>query len=299
MHPLVFCDKVVLCVVLVYYRTYGAENYNYQCMKYSFRYVLDNRRDPNESIEKKNADYRVVMSAITKALSPFPTYVFLNFGIKADWVTLASIAAIVVGAFLFVLGHVVWGVVAILCFAMFDSMDGDMARISGVTSYGAILDSFGADFFYALIPVSLGYHLYSIGTKVGMLGPDSIFLASALVSITFLLYRLIRANHLSFFFGQNSGGGIEYKASSIHRGSAGSMLKNTLIRFIKFSRSTIVRNNLFAEPAMLLFFSSFSLLGWWETLASYFIILLLYNVNFLIQNFFHAYISFFQYEKAK
>lgn len=269
-------------------------------MKYSFKYVLENRRDPNEGIEKKIADYRVVLSVVTKTLSPFPTYIFLNLGIKPDWVTLASILFIIAGAFLFVFGYVIWGVISILCFAILDSIDGDMARVVGTTSYGATLDSFGADFFYALIPPSLGYHLHSIGIAVGPLTPEMIFLISALVSAMLLLYRLIRTKHILFFSGGNFRGSIEYKAEDPHRPSnVRSAWKNALVRLVKFSRSTIIRNNFFAEPGMLLFFSLFSLLGWWEALALYFVILFLYNVSFLTQNFIHAYISFIAHEKNK
>ncbi|MDP3726670.1 MAG: CDP-alcohol phosphatidyltransferase family protein [bacterium] len=269
-------------------------------MKYSFRYVLENRRDPNEGIEKKIADYHVVLSAVTKTLSPFPTYIFLNLGIKPDWVTLASILALIFGAFFFVLGHVVLGVVAILCFAMLDSMDGDMARCIGTTSYGATLDSFGADFFYALIPVSLGYHLYSIGATAGPLDPEMVFLTSVLVSITLILHRLIRTKHLLFFSGKNSNGGsIEYKVTPSRHDSLSSVLKNYFLRFIKFSRSTIIRNNFFAEPGMLLFFSIFSIFERWDWLVAYLTILLLYNAGFLVQNFAHAYISFIEYERKK
>ncbi len=269
-------------------------------MKYSFHYIFDVRYTLDQSAERKIANHFVILSAITKFISPLPTWIFLNLGIKPDWVTFASILALIVGAFLFTIGQAVWGVVAILCFALFDSVDGDMARCVGPTSYGATLDSFGADFFYALIPTSLGYYLYSIDVAVGSLGPENIFLIAAFVSVTLLLYRLVRAKHFLFSTGKGTKESIAYQIPTPpHHGSLNSVLKNTLFRLVKFSRSTIVRNNFFAEPGMLLFFSLFSLLGWWKVLALYFIILLFYNSAFLIQNFAHAYISFIKQEGIK
>lgn len=268
-------------------------------MKYSLRYILDVRRTLDQSAERKIANRLVILSAITKFLSPVPTWIFLNVGIKPDWVTFASIFALIVGAFLFIAGQVVWGVVAILCFALLDSVDGDMARCVGTTSYGATLDSFGADFFYGFIPPALGYHLYSIGVAVPPLIPEHIFVISVFVSVTLLLYRIIKTKHLFFLAGKHIQGGGEYKLTHAGSRDLGSVLKKAVFDLIKFSRSMIIRNNFFAEPGMLLFFSGFSLLGWWKVLALYLIILLFYNIAFLIQNFAHAYISFIEHERIK
>lgn len=270
-------------------------------MKYSLRFILNTRRTLDQSAERKIANRLVVLSAITKFLSPVPTWIFLNVGIKPDWVTFVSIFALIIGAFLFIMGQVIGGVVAILCFALFDSVDGDMARCMPSTSYGATLDSFGADFFYGLIPPALGYYLYSISTTVGPLMPEHLFLISAFVSITLLLYRLIKTKHLGLLLsGRHVKGNIEeYKMTPSNPYGWSSLLKKTLFRLMKLYRSTIFRNNFFAEPGMLLFFSIFSLLGMWEALGMYLIILLIYNVGFLAQNVAHAYLSFLAYENRK
>src|SRR3989339_1601711 len=116
-------------------------------MKYTYRYVIENRYDKNANQARKLGDKYVMMTVISKALSPVPVYVFLNLGLHPDTITLASLFFIILSFVSFILGGAVWGIIFMLCFALLDSVDGDMARCVGPTKYGGVFDSFGADLF--------------------------------------------------------------------------------------------------------------------------------------------------------
>ncbi|MBI5401581.1 CDP-alcohol phosphatidyltransferase family protein [Candidatus Wolfebacteria bacterium] len=248
-------------------------------MKYTMRYILDNRYDKNRGQVRKMAERFVIMSAITKFVSPAPTYILLNFGVHPDTVTIASFIFIVFAAFLFVIGQPVLAVCSLLVFAVLDSVDGDMARCVGPTKHGCTLDSFGADFFYAVVPVSIGYYLFSIGVGVWNLSPAIIIFSSALVSLSFLLYRLFNAKVDVFRASLPAG-------ASNHSQMAKETIRVKGIRLmLELYRHVIIRGNFFSEAGMIFWFSLLVLLNRFEILAGYLIVLLAYNLIYLLMNF--------------
>ena len=260
-------------------------------MKYTYQYILENRYDTNANQARKLGDRYVIMTVISKALSPLPAYVFLNLGLHPDTITLASFFFILLSFISFVLGGAAFGVIFMLCFALLDSVDGDMARCIGPTKYGGVFDSFGADLFYALLPLGVGYYLFSQDVAVSGLHPVQILLLSALVSLSFILYRLINAKVLNF-----------RKSLKEESGNHSQIAKETLpskvlVRLIELYRHVLIRGNFFAEPGMIFWFTLLMLLRAHSILAWYLVALLAYNAGYLMTNFVGAYVFFKNFDQ--
>ena len=255
-------------------------------MRYTWQYILDNRYDKNRSAVRKMNERYVVMSAITKALAPAPTYVLLNFGVHPDTATLMSFIFIILAVVLFFFGQPILAISSMLLFAFLDSVDGDMARCLGPTKYGAVFDSFGADLFYALMPVGVGYYLFSIGVVILGLSPTKILLVSVFVSLSFILYRLINTKVLHFRNSLKEDNQNHSQVAKKVLDSAG------LVRLLELYRHVLVRGNFFSEPGMIFWFSVLILVRRYDVLAGYLIVLLLYNLGYLATNFVGTYVFF-------
>jgi CDP-diacylglycerol--glycerol-3-phosphate 3-phosphatidyltransferase len=85
---------------------------------------------------------RSLRAFATKLLTPLARW-FLNLGISPDIVTIVGTFVVCFGALFFYPRHqFFWGSLVIGIFALFDSLDGVMARLSGrSTKWGAYLDS--------------------------------------------------------------------------------------------------------------------------------------------------------------
>jgi len=228
----------------------------------------------------------VLMSVITKALSPLPTYIFLNLGLHPDTVTLASLIFVILGSIAIILGYPIIGICGYLIFALLDSVDGDMARIIGPSSYGSILDSFGADLFYTCSSVSIAYYLYFQDTSVWLIKPPLLLLIGALVSLTFILYRLINAKIYNFLNNQGE------KVKNYTEVAKDKIKYNSIKKIISLCRHTVVKGNFFSEAGMLFWFTLLIVLGENAILGYYLILLLLYNLGYLLTNFIGTYLFF-------
>ncbi len=267
-------------------------------MKYSLRQIFSARLDPNRSRSRKIEERMIPINAIGKILSPYPTYLYLNLGLKPDHVTFISFIFIGFGAYFFIVGKPVAAVVSLLLFILHDSADGDMARVSGKTSYGALIDSFGADIFYSAIPVSAGYFLYVKNIFVGPITPSFILLISAFTSISFLFYRLMNTKILTFFW-DKKGGGAKEKTSIYDDVSEATSLKGLFVHLAKLYHHAFIKGNFFAEPGIVTWLTVLVFLEQWELLGGYLILILLYNMGYLIPNFIRIYLSFLRYERRK
>jgi len=230
----------------------------------------------------------VPFNAFLKLLSPYPSFVFLNLGIHPDIVTVLSFFFIGIAAALFAFGHAVFGVTSLFCFILLDSVDGDMARVVGPTSYGRILDSFGADFFYASIPSSIGFYLYASGIESWYITEEMILVIGFLVSVTFLLYRVINIKIVRFL----DSTATAKNGSVQHEEGLPKANVRLPMRLAKYSRHIVIRGNFFGEPGMTLWFSVLLLGQWYAVLLWYLVAILLYNLLFLAGNLARAYVSF-------
>jgi len=85
---------------------------------------------------------RFARAFVTKLLTPLAR-LFLRLGIRPDVVTMVGTLGVCVGALGFYpRGEFLWGTIIISVFALSDTLDGIMARLSGRSSkWGAYLDS--------------------------------------------------------------------------------------------------------------------------------------------------------------
>lgn len=264
-------------------------------MKYTLKQILTTRYDLNRPRSRKIEERMIPINAIGKILSPYPTYLYLNLGLKPDHVTFISFIFIFAAAYLFIVGKPLAAVVSLLLFILHDSADGDMARVSGGTSYGALIDSFGADIFYSIIPISVGYYLYSINASVFSLKPSFVLLLAGFTSISFLFYRLLNTKVLTFFWDKQ--GGKEKK--SVYDDVSETEPQGILVRLAKLYHHTFIKGNFFAEPGVVTWIAILVFFERWEWLGIYLILILLYNLGYLVPNFIRTYLSFLKYEKGR
>lgn len=261
-------------------------------MKYSYQYVIENRRPQNANYSRKIGDKYVLMTVISKALSPVPTYVFLNMGLHPDVITMASFFFVILSFISFVYGSALLAISFMLIFALLDSVDGDMARCIGPTSYGGILDSFGADLFYALVPVGVGYYLFAQGIEAQGLSSEMILLLSVLISLSFLLYRLINTKVLNYRKSLND---VSVNHSTVAKDS---LRTKSLVRLLELYRHVLLRGNFFSEPGLIFWFAVLLLLDAYSILAWYLVAIFLYNIGYLFTNFIGAYVFFKNSDKT-
>lgn len=256
-------------------------------MKYALRDIFKNRYGLNRTEERKLTERFIPLNVLVKLLSPYPTWLFLNLGIHQDSITFLSFGAILTGSALLVLGYPLAGVGFYLLFGLLDSVDGDMARCQAKkTAYGGILDSFGADFFYALAPLSVGFFLFKRDMVVLSLPSTLFMLVGTVVSVTFILYRLINAKVNNFKSTQAS---TNQSPSEVAKSRINS---NILKRFFRLFRHVLVRGNFFGEPGMIFWFSVLVIAQKYNILAVYLMVILVYNLFYLLTNLVGSYIYF-------
>lgn len=259
-------------------------------MKYTLKHILDTRYDANRGRERKLEERLIPLNVIVKFLSPYTTWFFLNIGAHPDHVTFLSLFAILVGSGLFITGFPLAGVIAFFVFGLLDSTDGDMARSTKPTSYGGVLDSFGADLFYTCAPVSIGYYLYVSSATVWNILPSQVFLVGAFVSLSFLFYRLVNAKAYKFMGAQKE------KTTDYTKVSKDKIKSGLLKRFLTLYRHPLVRGNFFAEAGMIFWFFVLVVFGTNKLVAMYLVVLLAYNIGYVLMNFIGTYMFFRTYE---
>lgn len=255
-------------------------------MKFTYQYVVNNRYDQNANKVRKLGDRFVIMTVISKALSPLPVYLFLNLGLHPDTVTIISLLFIVLSGISFLLGSVLWAVIFMLCFGLLDSVDGDMARCVGPTKYGGVFDSFGADLFYSVMPLGVGYYLFSQNTSVWGLNSGNILLISAGVSLSFILYRLINTKVLNFRRG------LKESDNNHSQVAKASIKSGWFVNLLELYRHVLLRGNFFAEPGMIFWFTILFIFHANGILVWYLVAILLYNMGYLVTNFIGTYVYF-------
>ena len=264
--------------------------------KYTLEKIREKRFDPMRSRARIVSERYVVLNAIGKFISPYPTYAFLNLGLTPDMITFVSIGFIVASAGLFLMGYPVVAGIGLLLFLLCDSIDGDMARVRGYTRYGGIIDSYGADFFYALIPSSIGFFLFSRGVVFSSFSPETTLAIAVSVSLSFILYRLINIKLVRFLERE----GILTK-EVVFSGSASEekfLGFGVARRVVKLFRHEAVKGNFFAEPGLVFWFSLGMFTGAYTPLAWYLAIILSYNVGWLIITFVRSYVTFLRVERS-
>tara|TARA_Y100000310_G_C20688769_1_gene820843 strand:- start:355 stop:1140 length:786 start_codon:yes stop_codon:yes gene_type:complete len=258
-------------------------------MKYTLKYILDTRYDKNRNKTRILQERFIPLNVIVKFLSPYTTYLFLNLGIKADVVTFLSILFVIGGAAAFVLGNVILAIIFIFIFTLFDSTDGDMARCTKPSKYGGTLDSFGADFFYALVPSSVGYYIYSEGISFALVDNTIFLFAGVIASLTFLLYRLINTKMISFLREHEKITKDFFTKTHFEQNTPS---RSFIFKLVKLYRHELVKGNFFSEPGIAFWLIVLIILSQFEVLGYYLIIIALYNIGYLLINLVRTYLIF-------
>jgi phosphatidylglycerophosphate synthase len=107
-----------------------------------------------------------------------PIGAFLNrLGIYPNTITILGLMGNIVGAVLLALGHMTIGGIIVLVMALFDTLDGTMARLRGMSSdFGAFVDSVTDRYSELVIFGGLMYYFLSKGDWISVLG---IYLAAS------------------------------------------------------------------------------------------------------------------------
>lgn len=239
------------------------------------------KRSPVES--------RTVPLIIWRRVSIYLTYVFVRLGVAPDVVTFLSFGAILLGAILFVIGQPLWGAAGFAAFQVLDCSDGEVARWVGPSKYGGYLDSFGADLFYTLGPISIGYYLFSDGAAYWGLQPGHFLAIGGGVSASFMFYRVISSKVMLFrfrFVATSPSEGLESAPQETKVGGVG--------RLVRLYRNEVMRASLFAEPGMALIFLVLAAAQVPEYTGAYLLVLLIYNAGYAVLTLLSAYRTFTQ-----
>lgn len=217
---------------------------------------------------------------LCRLVSIFFTWGFVRLGVTADAVTFLSFLGVVAGGAAMVLGYPLAGALLWLAFVILDCSDGEVARLTGPTKYGGQLDSIGADLFYAVAPFAVGIFLARVGTSLGALEPLGLAAVGAAVGLSFLLYRLLGVR-TAYSKTRVRGGGAQAEAGGGAMTGPPGGPPWVVKRAVALYQHPYVRQNLFAEPALVLFFLAFTILARWDLLAVYLLVLLGYNLGYL------------------
>ena len=242
--------------------------------------------------KSSSVEDRVITLVLWRKVSVYLSFLLLRLGVKPDWITLISLLFVVLGGTLFLLGQPLWGAISFAAFQLFDCSDGEVARCLGPSKYGSHLDAFGADLFYAIGPVSVGYYLFGSGVSVLGLQPAHFLAAGVGISISFLLYRIIKIR-VSAVRNMMIGHQRSQDPTSEPDGEGRAVRTNRSlfdkIRSLHPYWTEVFRANFFAEPGMIVIFLVAIALDSPESLAAYLVIFLAFNISYLLAGIFRAY----------
>ena len=239
----------------------------------------------NPSQKRYLSEKFVIMNVLAKFITFMPAYFLVKLKVSPDFITLLSFFFIPAGSYLIINEHVVFGSLCWVCFALLDSLDGDMARLSKrKTFYGETLDSMGADIFYFLSPSTIGLYLY-FNKSNGEINYEHILFAGFFVSFFIIFSRYI--------------GSKRYILSLINPPKNKQFYKDKKIKDLKVLKSKfsffdneILRGNFFSEPGMILIFFLIFCFSQFYILEIYLLILFFYNLLAFMRQFISTVIYF-------
>ena len=171
-------------------------------------------------------------------------------------------------------------------FVVLDSLDGDLARITPKkTKYGNTLDSFGADIFYFLFPLTVGFYLYKYSEfNFILFFKEDILIISVILSFSLTAYRTIGLKRYILSLENRKKKNVKIKQFS----------KSILFfkKFYDLYDNEIIRGNFFSEPGIILNIFLIAIIESVPLLFYYLLIITIYCFIRLLKSIFATYISF-------
>ena len=207
----------------------------------------------------------IVLNILFKKITPLIAYMLKKIKISANFITILSIILTIVGSIFIFYDKVVITAFCWIFALFFDSLDGDLARISDSSSkFGNQLDTFGSDIFYFFFPISTATFLYKSESFTNIFGVNFIFIG-CLISFFFLSYRYMNQLNLRTKLSSSKIKKIKRKKEQI------------IFKFIlKIINNEFIRGNLFSEPGMILIFFIFCFIKNFYLFEIYLYILLIF-----------------------
>jgi len=233
-----------------------------------------NQTKKNPSKKSKISGKYVLQNVLINKITPLFAYPLHKIGISADSITIFSYITIFFAGAAFILGHGNVGCFSILLFGFLDSLDGDLARLNKKkTLHGETLDTFGADFFYIIIPFSITFFLYNQNVKHFFFQEETIIIVGFLISFFLTFNRLLATRNYILFLNSKS---LVKKKDNFKKKF--SFNKSFFLYFI----NACLRGNFFSEPGFILNFSILILINSFQLLYYYFFIIMIYLfINFI------------------
>lgn len=146
----------------------------------------------------------------------FPTgWFFYKIGMKANSVSLLSILLTITSSLIIVFGGsdgIVLASFLMLLVALSDCIDGNVARARGETGpAGEWMDALSGYTVYALLPLTLGIHMYLHSPHAAL--PGLWIIVGAVTSIANLFLRLLHQKFVSSMLGESTQKGLKESGS--------------------------------------------------------------------------------------
>jgi len=153
----------------------------------------------------------------------FPTgWFFYKIGMKANSVSLLSLLLTVTSSLIIVFGGsdgIVLASFLMMLVALLDCIDGNVARARGETGPGGVwMDALSGYTVYALLPFTLGIHMYLYSPHAAL--PGLWIIVGSVTSIANLYLRLLYQKFVSSMLGESTQKGLKGSGSLFYKFSS-------------------------------------------------------------------------------
>ena len=240
--------------------------------------IYKNCKVKNPSKKRYLSDNYVLWNIMIKYITFLPAFYLNKLKVSPDFISLLSFIFIPLGSFFIIINEAMIGAFCWIIFGALDSLDGDMARLSKrKTFYGETLDSLGADIFYFLSPVTVGYYLFNLNNDQILFNKNYILITSFLITFFLISIRYLGSKRYILSLINPKQNQKFYTKNNINNLTK---LKSN----ISFIENEVLRGNLFAEPGMLLNYFILFALNQNRILELYLILIFIYYFTLFFKN---------------
>lgn len=121
---------------------------------------MESIKELRKIAQPKAAQYPIIQR-FYKVFSIYITRIFLSLGLKPNSVTLLGFLTGIIGGYLYIAQHFVWGSIFFLLFYFLDNVDGEVARYRKLVSkFGGWLDVVAGHLLYPYFFLTLGMGVF-------------------------------------------------------------------------------------------------------------------------------------------